>query len=139
MSVFFQPTVCNSNLARLYLCVRMNMLVSWSWLRIPGVLQRLGFTYFVLALMQTFSPLREIPLREVGSALWLTFLSHQTSVQEHTCSQVMIHWRQRLLQDDVNALMCQLYFVYISLSHACCFLKKSLLLINNVFIWLKIL
>ncbi|XP_009305614.1 uncharacterized protein isoform X7 [Danio rerio] len=38
--------------------------LSWSWLRIPGVLQRLGFTYFVLALMQTFSPLREIPLRE---------------------------------------------------------------------------
>ncbi|XP_052007439.1 heparan-alpha-glucosaminide N-acetyltransferase [Xyrauchen texanus] len=39
-------------------------LLSWSWLRIPGVLQRLGFTYFVLALMQTFSPHREIPLRE---------------------------------------------------------------------------
>uniref|UniRef100_A0A9J8C7H8 Si:dkey-192p21.6 n=1 Tax=Cyprinus carpio carpio TaxID=630221 RepID=A0A9J8C7H8_CYPCA len=38
--------------------------LSWSWLRIPGVLQRLGFTYFVLALMQTFSPHREIPLRE---------------------------------------------------------------------------
>ncbi|CAL8366505.1 unnamed protein product [Gadus morhua 'NCC'] len=27
--------------------------LSWSWLRIPGVLQRLGFTYFVLSLMQT--------------------------------------------------------------------------------------
>ncbi|KAM9809083.1 heparan-alpha-glucosaminide N-acetyltransferase isoform 1-T1 [Syngnathus typhle] len=27
--------------------------LSWSWLRIPGVLQRLGFTYFVLALLQT--------------------------------------------------------------------------------------
>nr|XP_055025730.1 heparan-alpha-glucosaminide N-acetyltransferase isoform X2 [Misgurnus anguillicaudatus] len=39
-------------------------LLSWSWLRIPGVLQRLGFTYFVLALMQTFSPHREIPLKE---------------------------------------------------------------------------
>ncbi|XP_061644891.1 heparan-alpha-glucosaminide N-acetyltransferase isoform X2 [Phyllopteryx taeniolatus] len=26
--------------------------LSWSWLRIPGVLQRLGFTYFVLALLQ---------------------------------------------------------------------------------------
>ncbi|XP_059422219.1 heparan-alpha-glucosaminide N-acetyltransferase [Carassius carassius] len=38
--------------------------LSWSWLRIPGVLQRLGFTYSVLALMQTFSPHREIPLRE---------------------------------------------------------------------------
>uniref|UniRef100_A0A3B3WJE5 Uncharacterized protein n=1 Tax=Poecilia mexicana TaxID=48701 RepID=A0A3B3WJE5_9TELE len=25
--------------------------VSWSWLRIPGVLQRLGFTYFVLSLL----------------------------------------------------------------------------------------
>ncbi|XP_050982366.1 heparan-alpha-glucosaminide N-acetyltransferase [Labeo rohita] len=37
--------------------------LSWSWLRIPGVLQRLGFTYFVLAMMQTFSPHRDIPLR----------------------------------------------------------------------------
>ncbi|TRY54884.1 hypothetical protein DNTS_010998 [Danionella cerebrum] len=38
--------------------------VSWSWLRFPGVLQRLGFTYFVLALMQTFSSHKEVPLRE---------------------------------------------------------------------------
>ncbi|XP_066535965.1 heparan-alpha-glucosaminide N-acetyltransferase [Hoplias malabaricus] len=36
-------------------------LLSWSWLRIPGVLQRLAFTYFTLSLMQTFSPCREIP------------------------------------------------------------------------------
>ncbi|XP_029525716.1 heparan-alpha-glucosaminide N-acetyltransferase isoform X4 [Oncorhynchus nerka] len=36
--------------------------VSWSWLRIPGVLQRLGFTYFILSLMQTFCGMREIPL-----------------------------------------------------------------------------
>ncbi|XP_069096296.1 heparan-alpha-glucosaminide N-acetyltransferase-like isoform X1 [Pleurodeles waltl] len=27
--------------------------LSWSWARIPGVLQRLGFTYFTIALMQT--------------------------------------------------------------------------------------
>ncbi|XP_061818002.1 heparan-alpha-glucosaminide N-acetyltransferase isoform X2 [Nerophis lumbriciformis] len=27
--------------------------LSWSWLRIPGVLQRLAFTYFFLALLQT--------------------------------------------------------------------------------------
>ncbi|KAL7877881.1 hypothetical protein SRHO_G00045240 [Serrasalmus rhombeus] len=40
-------------------------LLSWSWLRIPGVLQRLGFTYFVLSLMQTFSPYREIPPKEI--------------------------------------------------------------------------
>ncbi|XP_035609830.1 heparan-alpha-glucosaminide N-acetyltransferase isoform X1 [Oncorhynchus keta] len=37
-------------------------LLSWSWLRIPGVLQRLGFTYFILSLMQTFCGMREIPL-----------------------------------------------------------------------------
>ncbi|XP_029927000.1 heparan-alpha-glucosaminide N-acetyltransferase isoform X1 [Myripristis murdjan] len=37
--------------------------LSWSWLRVPGVLQRLGFTYFVLSLMQTFWSRREIPLR----------------------------------------------------------------------------
>ncbi|XP_075875219.1 heparan-alpha-glucosaminide N-acetyltransferase [Nelusetta ayraudi] len=34
--------------------------LSWSWLRIPGVLQRLGFTYFVLSLLQTFWGRREI-------------------------------------------------------------------------------
>ncbi|XP_054874512.1 heparan-alpha-glucosaminide N-acetyltransferase isoform X3 [Amphiprion ocellaris] len=38
-------------------------LLSWSWLRIPGVLQRLGFTYFVLSLLQTFWGQKEIPLR----------------------------------------------------------------------------
>ncbi|XP_060943801.1 heparan-alpha-glucosaminide N-acetyltransferase [Limanda limanda] len=36
--------------------------LSWSWLRVPGVLQRLGFTYFVLSLLQTFWRQREIPL-----------------------------------------------------------------------------
>ncbi|XP_035767097.1 heparan-alpha-glucosaminide N-acetyltransferase [Neolamprologus brichardi] len=36
--------------------------LSWSWLRIPGVLQRLGFTYFVLSLLQTFWGQKEIPL-----------------------------------------------------------------------------
>uniref|UniRef100_A0A3Q3J448 Heparan-alpha-glucosaminide N-acetyltransferase catalytic domain-containing protein n=1 Tax=Monopterus albus TaxID=43700 RepID=A0A3Q3J448_MONAL len=38
--------------------------LSWSWLRIPGVLQRLGFTYFVLSLLQTFWDQKEIPLKE---------------------------------------------------------------------------
>ncbi|XP_075932907.1 heparan-alpha-glucosaminide N-acetyltransferase isoform X3 [Anarhichas minor] len=37
--------------------------LSWSWLRVPGVLQRLGFTYFVLSLLQTFWGQKEIPLR----------------------------------------------------------------------------
>ncbi|XP_059215070.1 heparan-alpha-glucosaminide N-acetyltransferase [Centropristis striata] len=37
--------------------------LSWSWLRIPGVLQRLGFTYFVLSLLQTFWGQKEIPVR----------------------------------------------------------------------------
>ncbi|XP_018536506.1 heparan-alpha-glucosaminide N-acetyltransferase [Lates calcarifer] len=37
--------------------------LSWSWLRIPGVLQRLGFTYFALSLLQTFWGQKEIPLR----------------------------------------------------------------------------
>ncbi|KAM3605958.1 uncharacterized protein V6R79_008010 [Siganus canaliculatus] len=36
--------------------------LSWSWLRIPGVLQRLGFTYFVLSLLQIFWGQREIPV-----------------------------------------------------------------------------
>ncbi|KAM8859246.1 heparan-alpha-glucosaminide N-acetyltransferase isoform 2-T2 [Spinachia spinachia] len=37
--------------------------LSWSWLRVPGVLQRLGFTYFLLSLMQTLWGQKEIPLR----------------------------------------------------------------------------
>ncbi|XP_047458205.1 heparan-alpha-glucosaminide N-acetyltransferase isoform X2 [Mugil cephalus] len=37
--------------------------LSWSWLRVPGVLQRLGFTYFVLSLLQTFWGQKEIPLK----------------------------------------------------------------------------
>nr|XP_046258504.1 heparan-alpha-glucosaminide N-acetyltransferase [Scatophagus argus] len=36
--------------------------LSSSWLRIPGVLQRLGFTYFVLSVLQTFWGQKEIPL-----------------------------------------------------------------------------
>ncbi|XP_038599291.1 heparan-alpha-glucosaminide N-acetyltransferase-like [Tachyglossus aculeatus] len=34
--------------------------LSWSWARIPGVLQRLGFTYFTVALMQTFFSVKDI-------------------------------------------------------------------------------
>ncbi|XP_056291678.1 heparan-alpha-glucosaminide N-acetyltransferase isoform X2 [Pseudoliparis swirei] len=41
--------------------------LSWSWLRVPGVLQRLGFTYFVLSLLQTFWGQKEIPL---GATPW---------------------------------------------------------------------
>ncbi|XP_029306054.1 heparan-alpha-glucosaminide N-acetyltransferase [Cottoperca gobio] len=37
--------------------------LSWSWLRVPGVLQRLGFTYFVLSLLQTFWGQKKIPLK----------------------------------------------------------------------------
>ncbi|XP_047206950.1 heparan-alpha-glucosaminide N-acetyltransferase [Girardinichthys multiradiatus] len=37
--------------------------LSWSWLRIPGVLQRLGFTYFVVSLLQTFWGQSPIPER----------------------------------------------------------------------------
>uniref|UniRef100_A0A8C6SDR6 Isoaspartyl peptidase/L-asparaginase n=1 Tax=Neogobius melanostomus TaxID=47308 RepID=A0A8C6SDR6_9GOBI len=37
--------------------------LSWSWLRVPGVLQRLGFTYLVLSLLQIFWGLIPVPLR----------------------------------------------------------------------------
>ncbi|KAM9561821.1 heparan-alpha-glucosaminide N-acetyltransferase-like [Salvelinus alpinus] len=47
--------------------------VSWSWLRIPGVLHRLGFTYFILSLMQTFWERIFIILLET-QWLCLTFL-----------------------------------------------------------------
>ena len=52
--------------------------VSWSWLRIPGVLQRLGFTYFVLSLLQTFWGHEEIPLRAVSSSVRFTLVFHYT-------------------------------------------------------------
>ncbi|KAL0964236.1 hypothetical protein UPYG_G00321180 [Umbra pygmaea] len=39
-------------------------LLSWSWLRIPGVLQRLGFTYFILSMMQTCWGHKEAPLQK---------------------------------------------------------------------------
>lgn len=51
------------------LCVVDCVPVSWSWLRIPGVLQRLGFTYFVLSLLQTFWVQKEIPLTAVSSSV----------------------------------------------------------------------
>ncbi|XP_068182833.1 heparan-alpha-glucosaminide N-acetyltransferase [Antennarius striatus] len=35
--------------------------LSWSWMRIPGVLQRLGFTYFILSLLQSLWGQTEIP------------------------------------------------------------------------------
>uniref|UniRef100_A0A7N8WMZ7 Si:dkey-192p21.6 n=1 Tax=Mastacembelus armatus TaxID=205130 RepID=A0A7N8WMZ7_9TELE len=53
---------------RFMLCVAGCVPVSWSWLRIPGVLQRLGFTYFVLSLLQTFWGQKEIPLKMVSSS-----------------------------------------------------------------------
>ncbi|XP_033835545.2 heparan-alpha-glucosaminide N-acetyltransferase [Periophthalmus magnuspinnatus] len=37
--------------------------LSWSWLRVPGVLQRLGVTYLVLSLLQTFWGQISVPLR----------------------------------------------------------------------------
>ncbi|XP_018604816.2 heparan-alpha-glucosaminide N-acetyltransferase [Scleropages formosus] len=39
-------------------------LLSWSWARIPGVLQRLGFTYFVLSLIHMWCLRKEIPLKQ---------------------------------------------------------------------------
>uniref|UniRef100_A0A3P8UHX6 Si:dkey-192p21.6 n=1 Tax=Amphiprion percula TaxID=161767 RepID=A0A3P8UHX6_AMPPE len=61
-------------------CAADCVAVSWSWLRIPGVLQRLGFTYFVLSLLQTLWGQKEIPLRVVTSerstllSFWLQWL-----------------------------------------------------------------
>ncbi|XP_017279772.1 heparan-alpha-glucosaminide N-acetyltransferase isoform X2 [Kryptolebias marmoratus] len=57
--------------------------LSWSWLRIPGVLQRLGFTYFVLSLLQTFWGWTEIPERE----------HHWWKLAQ----DVVLHWPQWLI------------------------------------------
>lgn len=61
-----------------YICIHDGLLramlyvdrvpVSWSWLRVPGVLQRLGFTYFVLSLLQTFLGQTETPQAAVSSS-----------------------------------------------------------------------
>uniref|UniRef100_A0A673B5T0 Si:dkey-192p21.6 n=1 Tax=Sphaeramia orbicularis TaxID=375764 RepID=A0A673B5T0_9TELE len=41
---------------------------SWMLLMIPGVLQRLGFTYFVLSLLQTFWGQKEMPVKTVSGS-----------------------------------------------------------------------
>lgn len=53
-------------------CVVDSLPVSWSWLRIPGVLQRLGFTYFVLSLLEIFWVQKEIPLTAVSNSVKFT-------------------------------------------------------------------
>ncbi|XP_036591414.1 heparan-alpha-glucosaminide N-acetyltransferase-like [Trichosurus vulpecula] len=40
--------------------------LSWRWARLPGVLQRLGFTYFVVALMQITFEVTDIQRNQVG-------------------------------------------------------------------------
>uniref|UniRef100_A0A8C6SHC6 Si:dkey-192p21.6 n=1 Tax=Neogobius melanostomus TaxID=47308 RepID=A0A8C6SHC6_9GOBI len=52
--------------------------LSWSWLRVPGVLQRLGFTYLVLSLLQIFWGLIPVPLRTVSLSDKLTPVSDLT-------------------------------------------------------------
>ncbi|XP_068924465.1 heparan-alpha-glucosaminide N-acetyltransferase-like [Petaurus breviceps papuanus] len=41
--------------------------LSWSWARLPGVLQRLGFTYFAVALMQIAFGVTDIQKYQVGT------------------------------------------------------------------------
>ncbi|XP_059585754.1 heparan-alpha-glucosaminide N-acetyltransferase isoform X2 [Alligator mississippiensis] len=41
--------------------------LSWSWARIPGVLQRLGFTYFTVALMQTCFSVKDVEKYQNGN------------------------------------------------------------------------
>uniref|UniRef100_A0A7M4EUQ2 Heparan-alpha-glucosaminide N-acetyltransferase n=1 Tax=Crocodylus porosus TaxID=8502 RepID=A0A7M4EUQ2_CROPO len=49
-------------------CVALSVIstVSWSWARIPGVLQRLGFTYFTVALMQTCFSVKDVEKYQVS-------------------------------------------------------------------------
>lgn len=82
------------------LCVLHCALVSWSWLRIPGVLQRLGFTYFVLSLLQTFWGQKEIPLTAVSSSVKFSYFSHYTqekklkesNLKKHTNNKSKSRW-----------------------------------------------
>uniref|UniRef100_A0A8C6Q827 Si:dkey-192p21.6 n=1 Tax=Nothobranchius furzeri TaxID=105023 RepID=A0A8C6Q827_NOTFU len=59
--------------------------LSWSWLRIPGVLQRLGFTYFVLSLLQTFWGQTEIPERAVSTSV------------KNSAHDICLYWPQWLV------------------------------------------
>uniref|UniRef100_A0A3B3CB71 Si:dkey-192p21.6 n=1 Tax=Oryzias melastigma TaxID=30732 RepID=A0A3B3CB71_ORYME len=64
--------------------------VSWSWLRIPGVLQRLAFTYFVLSLLQTFWGRKAIPQSEVRRKLHLRDPSSSRTLNKTEESWLMI-------------------------------------------------
>lgn len=79
------------------LCVVDCVPVSWSWLRIPGVLQRLGFTYFVLSLLQTFWGQKEIPLRAVSSSVKFTLVCHYTPGEKKKESSLKQHIYKQLI------------------------------------------
>ncbi|XP_051935899.1 heparan-alpha-glucosaminide N-acetyltransferase [Hippocampus zosterae] len=71
--------------------------LSWSWLRIPGVLQRLGFTYFVLALLQILWGHKEN--QQKGGHWWATI------------QDVVLYWPQWLTMIILETLWLCITFL----------------------------
>uniref|UniRef100_A0A3B4A3V5 Uncharacterized protein n=1 Tax=Periophthalmus magnuspinnatus TaxID=409849 RepID=A0A3B4A3V5_9GOBI len=78
------------------------VLVSWSWLRVPGVLQRLGVTYLVLSLLQTFWGQISVPLRTVSRSDKLTPVSNR---------DLTLYWPQWLIMVLLETLWLCLTFL----------------------------
>ncbi|XP_077206986.1 heparan-alpha-glucosaminide N-acetyltransferase-like isoform X2 [Paroedura picta] len=72
--------------------------LSWSWARIPGVLQRLGFTYFVLALMQTCFGIKDLDSYQLGN--WWA------SVRD-----VLLYWPEWIIAAALETLWLCLTFM----------------------------
>ncbi|XP_056387378.1 proto-oncogene tyrosine-protein kinase receptor Ret-like isoform X5 [Hyla sarda] len=72
--------------------------LSWRWARISGVLQRLGFTYFVLALMHTYFSKPNLELME----------SHQRSA---AVRDIVMYWPEWIIIAALETLSLCLTFL----------------------------
>ncbi|XP_075698889.1 heparan-alpha-glucosaminide N-acetyltransferase-like [Rhinoderma darwinii] len=72
--------------------------LSWRWARIPGVLQRLGFTYFVLALMHTFFSKPNLELVE----------SHQWTA---AVRDIVVYWPEWIIIAALETVLLCLTFL----------------------------
>nr|XP_056706511.1 heparan-alpha-glucosaminide N-acetyltransferase-like [Euleptes europaea] len=70
--------------------------LSWSWARIPGVLQRLGFTYFVLALMQACFGIKDLDSYQVRWA---------------SLRDVLLYWPEWIIVASLETLWLCLTFL----------------------------
>ncbi|XP_042314382.1 heparan-alpha-glucosaminide N-acetyltransferase-like [Sceloporus undulatus] len=73
--------------------------LSWSWARIPGVLQRLGFTYFVLALMQTCFSIKD-------------FDRYQFDTWWASVRDIVLYWPEWIIMTILELLWLCLTFLF---------------------------